>query len=1035
METPISTPPPKGDHMPTASSIVIPDAVVATNDSSIVSKRSVERFYVPNRADHLLRHFVPKFQRRSPLINRGYWLRMELVKQTIEDFLNSDANAPKYLINLGCGFDPIPFHYLRRYPDVQFIDVDYPQSIQRKAEIIQSTSELHEHLVDPLYSPGSDTVILSSANYTAIGVDLSHLGKLDKALRARCQPDDEILFISEVAITYMPFEDADSLITWAAQFPCARFALIEQILPAGEKHPFAKTMLSHFRKINSALQNIGKYPSLTAQVQRFYSAGWNSVVACDFYGAWCNMISEEQRTFVESVEPFDEWEDFVYFGQHYFFLYASSKTPDTKQISLQTREWSGGSRITSPALAEANHEMLQSPQVYTISASLEYRKLWLPVFDRRRLGAAAKLSDSIAIYYGGMDNKTRSSVTYMFDETKMKVSRIDSIPQPTPRMCHTLTKLGGARMLLVGGRGNPNSALADCWLFDGSFWTRVQDLPGGRYRHSTTHVSIEGKDHVLVFGGRGNSNKVYDTWLIWSESNGWSEVTSVGGPPAARFSASLCWFPSVGAGVLTGGFHRDGNIISDAWLLSLDGPMSIKHHQWQVSNHNSTLLCRGGGRLVPISDTGAILAGGVFGLSCPSIHFSGTFLHLDISSQKIQPLHTVPSSKGQELWPVLAGCDYVWLNDRLHIFGGGITAFSMGSFWNLCTGILQIRPFKAAPLNTAPQLRQNAILQNTNSLELCPTTEAPKTRPVERYVSGDTTIDIRSIIRRGIPFLLSSLPFGECINRWNPEYLKATVGNSREVIVHRAMCSDKTLVHLNFNSKNFKYQQMNFAAFIDLAFAKEPSALCYLRSISRKPTKYASLFDRDFPELGSDFRIPDELSFIGDSLHSSPLRISSAGIGVWLHYDVCANFLFHIRGEKRLLLFPPTDVGLLQFPAGKTTSSILNIFEEIPRGTHPLEVIMQPGDTLFIPPFWLHAVLPLSPCISINTFFHWFDSALCSTGKDLYGNKDLACYEEGREILKDLMRKFDGLDEDSRRFYITRLGQELLEKAADIGRA
>lgn len=833
----------------------------------------------------------------------------------------------------------------------------------------------------------------------------------------------------------MPVEDANSLIKWAARFPRAKFALIEQILPAGEKHPFAKTMLSHFRKINSALQNIGSYPSLTAQVQRFHTSGWSSVTACDFYGAWCNMISAEQRSFVESIEPFDEWEDFLSFGQHYFFLYACSKIPDNKQTSLSTCEWSGGSRITSREVVEIDYEKLRGPQVSTFTASLEYRKHWQPVFDRRKLGAAAKLSDSIAVYYGGTDSKARSSVAYVFDETKMKVSRIDSNSQPAPRVCHTLTKLGGRRMLLVGGRGNPKSALVDCWLFDGLVWTRVQDLPNGRYRHSATHIPIDGEDHILVFGGRGNGNEIYDTWVIWSESNGWSEVKSIGPPPIARFSASLAWFPSMAAGVLTGGFCRDGNIISDISLLSFDSSGSIKHHQWQqLSGFDSSLLGRAGAQLVPIGDTEAVLAGGVFGLNCPSAGFPGTFLHLNISSQRIEPLRTVLSDKDQDLWPVLIGCDYVWLNNRLHIFGGGITAFSMGSFWNLCTGILQIDQLKTVQLNSGPKKLQLAALQNSEPACLNPTASAPKPIPVERYTLAHNAIEIQSAISRRVPLLFDGLSFGECTKVWSPEYLKTAIGESREVIVHRAICSDENpVLHLNFNSKNFKYQQMNFSAFIDLAFANEPNTLCYLRSVSQKATKHASLFSRDFPEISPDFRLPEELSFIEDSLHSSPLRISSPGIGIWLHYDVCANFLFHIRGEKRLLLFPPEDISLLQFPAGKTTSSILNIFEEIPNATHPLEIIMRPGDILFIPPFWLHAVFPLSPCIAINTFFHWFDTTLHSAGKDLYGNKDLACYEESRGILKDLTSKFDGLDESTRRFYITRLGQELLETAAEIG--
>jgi tRNA wybutosine-synthesizing protein 4 len=44
---------------------------VQTNNSSIVSKRSVERLYFPNEP-HFFRYFVKRPQRRSPLINRGY---------------------------------------------------------------------------------------------------------------------------------------------------------------------------------------------------------------------------------------------------------------------------------------------------------------------------------------------------------------------------------------------------------------------------------------------------------------------------------------------------------------------------------------------------------------------------------------------------------------------------------------------------------------------------------------------------------------------------------------------------------------------------------------------------------------------------------------------------------------------------------------------------------------------------------------------------------------------------------------------------
>ena len=78
------------------------DFVMDTNNSSIVSKRSVERLYQAGEPE-FFRHFVSKFKRRSPLINRGYWLRMRGVEYAITRFLAEQTSKTKLVINLGCG--------------------------------------------------------------------------------------------------------------------------------------------------------------------------------------------------------------------------------------------------------------------------------------------------------------------------------------------------------------------------------------------------------------------------------------------------------------------------------------------------------------------------------------------------------------------------------------------------------------------------------------------------------------------------------------------------------------------------------------------------------------------------------------------------------------------------------------------------------------------------------------------------------------------------------------------------------------------
>ena len=78
------------------------DFIMDTNNSSIVSKRSVEKLYYAGEPEYF-RYFVNKLKRRSPLINRGYWLRMRAIERTVENLLREPSDKRKVVVNLGCG--------------------------------------------------------------------------------------------------------------------------------------------------------------------------------------------------------------------------------------------------------------------------------------------------------------------------------------------------------------------------------------------------------------------------------------------------------------------------------------------------------------------------------------------------------------------------------------------------------------------------------------------------------------------------------------------------------------------------------------------------------------------------------------------------------------------------------------------------------------------------------------------------------------------------------------------------------------------
>lgn len=148
-----------------------------------------------------------------------------------------------------------------------------------------------------------------------------------------------------------------------------------------------------------------------------------------------------------------------------------------------------------------------------------------------------------------------------------------------------------------------------------------------------------------------------------------------------------------------------------------------------------------------------------------------------------------------------------------------------------------------------------------------------------------------------------------------------------------------------------------------------------------------------------------------------------------------ANVLCQIRGTKRLLLYPPSDVSHFSLPPGASSSS-MNCFEadykKYPslKLVQPYEAFLQPGDVLYIPPLWLHTASPTDGVsVSVNVFFRNLDAGYAA-GKDVYGNRDVQAYEKGRQDVEKIARSFDKLPLAMRGFYLDRLADEMKENAS-----
>jgi hypothetical protein len=82
-----------------------------------------------------------------------------------------------------------------------------------------------------------------------------------------------------------------------------------------------------------------------------------------------------------------------------------------------------------------------------------------------------------------------------------------------------------------------------------------------------------------------------------------------------------------------------------------------------------------------------------------------------------------------------------------------------------------------------------------------------------------------------------------------------------------------------------------------------------------------------------------------------------------------------------------------------------------------LEVILQPGDVLYIPALWAHHVTALhGPSVALNVFYRHLAVDMYPS-KDLYGNADPLAASNAMKSLDALMDSLKQLPQDYRVFY------------------
>lgn len=200
------------------------------------------------------------------------------------------------------------------------------------------------------------------------------------------------------------------------------------------------------------------------------------------------------------------------------------------------------------------------------------------------------------------------------------------------------------------------------------------------------------------------------------------------------------------------------------------------------------------------------------------------------------------------------------------------------------------------------------------------------------------------------------------LHSWTPAYLRAAIGVA-EVEVQAGRHANPDFEY----GKDALRRRMSFAAFMDRV-ERENGNDIYLTASNNAANASA------LAPLQPDMRfIPDYLT----DAHGM-LWIGPAGTLTPLHFDLTNNMMVQIVGRKRVILLPPSETAKLGHNRA-VFSDVQDIEDERALKAGPTardairqEVVIEPGEMLYIPIGWWHQVRALDFSVTMtSTNFHW----------------------------------------------------------------
>ncbi|MFN9174315.1 MAG: cupin-like domain-containing protein [Synechocystis sp.] len=197
------------------------------------------------------------------------------------------------------------------------------------------------------------------------------------------------------------------------------------------------------------------------------------------------------------------------------------------------------------------------------------------------------------------------------------------------------------------------------------------------------------------------------------------------------------------------------------------------------------------------------------------------------------------------------------------------------------------------------------------------------------------------------------------LSLWTPNYLKAHYGETEVEIMANRNSDDK----YEINIENHK-TKIQFADYVDRVVNQGENNDYYMVANNR------NLETTQLGRLLEDIVMPSEYLDQSNSSGNVFFWFGSAGTITPLHYDVTNLMMTQIYGSKKWQIIPPiytpflyNNVGVFsEVDCEKPDYNKYPLFEE----GKIIEVVLEPGEIIFVPTGWWHQVKSLDVSVSLS---------------------------------------------------------------------